>query len=147
MYPSEGMERMVDSITMAVATTLANKAAEVAFQGGRAAWESLVRLVRERIAHDPQATTALDTAQAHPGDRSNILLLASALQRIADEDADFCAELRGLWLQAKTELTDNSGVVNSNVGTVSGHLIQGRDFTVEGGLHLGDSPQPPHSAP
>jgi hypothetical protein len=44
-----------------------------------------------------------------------------------------------LWQQARLELSaSEGGVVNISTGTVRGHLIQTRDLSVQGGLHLGD---------
>lgn len=133
---------MSDVIALAIATALATKSAEAAFQTGRDAWGSLVRLVRDRLNHDSEATAALETAQAQPDNRDLIERLAEALNRIAWRDPGFDTELRILWAQAAKELGDHSVVVNDTSGTVSGHLIQGRDFTIQGGLHLGD-PFPP----
>jgi len=39
---------------------------------------------------------------------------------------------------APTGCPRDDGTVNSNTGTVGGHLIQARDLHVEGGLRLGD---------
>lgn len=131
---------MAEELMLAVASALAGKAAEAAFQGARGAWGALVRLVRERFACDDRdAVAALEAVRERPRDEAVVRELAAALSRIAGVDTGFAAELRALWPQARVELSaTGGGVANSSSGTVGGHLVQARDLHVQGGLHLGD---------
>lgn len=132
---------MADPIMLAVAAAIARKAVEAAFEGGRKAWEALVRVVRDRLAREPEAKATLDAAQSEPENQERVQALAVVLERIAAGDAAFDSQLRTLWAKASLELSaSDGGVVNSNTGTVGGHLIQGRDFDIKGGLRLGDVP-------
>lgn len=48
-------------------------------------------------------------------------------------------QVRALWPELRAELSaGDGGTVNSNTGTVGGHLIQARDLHVGGELLLGD---------
>jgi len=131
---------MSDPIMISVASALATRAGEAIADSGKAAWAALVRLVRRRMGHDPASAAALATAMAAPENGNSIQALASALERIAADDAEFGARLRTLWRQSSAGLSaHDGGVVNSVPGRIGGHLIQARDLRVEGGLHLGDT--------
>jgi hypothetical protein len=137
---------VTDPIMMSVASALAVKAAEAAAEGGKTAWDGLVRAVRARLGHDKAAAGALEEACAQPHDRAAVRILALALERIAAADAGFSAQVHELWPSAQVELSAReSGTVNSNTGTVGGHLIQARDLHVTGGLHLGEANGPASS--
>lgn len=134
---------VTDPITMSVASALAVKAAEAAAEGGKSAWAALVRVVRARLGHDKAAAGALENACAQPHDLAVVRVLALALERIAAADAEFGERLDELWPSARAELSAReSGIVNSNAGTVGGHLIQAKDLHVEGGLYLGEAHGP-----
>lgn len=118
-------------------------AAEAAAEGGKSAWGALVRVVRARLGHDRPAAGALEAARAQPDDPAVVRLLALALERVAAMDAGFAARVHELWPPAQAELSARTGgTVNSNTGTVGGHLIQARDLHVEGGLYLGEAHGP-----
>jgi hypothetical protein len=128
---------MTDPIMISVASALAGKAAEAAADGGKSALAALARLVRSRATSDKTASAALDAAASK--NPASVDALARALERLAAADPEFRAQLRDLWPQASAELSaSEGGVVNSNTGTVGGHLIQAGDLHADGGLHLGD---------
>jgi len=133
---------MADPIMMAVATALAVRTAEMAVTGGPAAWQALVQLVRRRFAGDRTALTMLAEAQAQPDDPQRVQALAGSIDRIAAADGEFDAELRALWAQVGNASQGDDSVVNQNSGTVTGSLLQGRDFTMNGHLHFGGSTPP-----
>ena len=129
---------MADPIMLAVATTVAGKAAEEAFRSGQHALAALVRLVRERLGGQP-----VDDAPAHGGvapKRSEAVPeLAARLERAAAADPAFAARLHALWGEVRRESPQvGVEVVNSNSGTVGGHLVQARDLTIQESLRLGD---------
>lgn len=133
---------MADEIMMAVAAALAGKVAEAAVGGARGAWEALVRLVRDRFAHDEVASAALAAADARPTDQVAVRELGQALERVGTADPSFAEQVRAMWPQASRELSvTHGGVLNVSTGTVSGHMIQARDLHIEGGLHLGNPPE------
>jgi hypothetical protein len=134
---------MADEITTALAAALAGKAAEAALGGARDAWNTLVRLIRQRFARDDAAAAALEAAQAQPEDQSAVQELSRALGRVAAADPGFAQRVRTLWPLASAELSArDGGVVNVATGTIGGHLIQARDLHVQGGMHLGDISDP-----
>jgi hypothetical protein len=134
---------MADEFTVALASALAGQAAEAVADGTKAAWNALVRLVRERFARDGTAAVALDAAQAQPEDQVAVYELSRALECVAAGDPQFGEQVRLLWPLACRELSaGDGGVVNVTTGTVGGHLIQARDLRVEGGLRLGDVKNP-----
>jgi hypothetical protein len=134
---------VADEIMMAVASALAGKVADAAAGGARSAWDALVRLVRDRFAHDEVASAALATAYSRPTDQLAVRELGEALERVGAADPGFEEQVRALWSRASAELSaTNDGVLNVSTGTVSGHLIQARDLHIEGGLHLGAPPDP-----
>jgi hypothetical protein len=131
--------RVADEIMMSIASALAGKAAEAAFSAASGAWRRLLRLVGDRLGGDGGGAAALEAAREHPDDDAAVRELAEVLERVAGADGDFAMALRGLWQQARLELSaSEGGVVNISTGTVRGHLIQTRDLSVQGGLHLGD---------
>jgi hypothetical protein len=137
---------VTDPIMLSVASALAVKAADAAAEGGKSAWGALVRAVRARLGHDTEAARALEDACAQPHDLAVVRVLAMALERIAAADAGFGARIHELWPSAQAELSAREGgTVNSNTGTVGGHLIQARDLHVKGGLHLGEEHGPKSS--
>lgn len=135
---------MTDPAMLAVATTIAGKAADAAADGARTAVTALVRLIRGRLAKNHQEAVVLDTALANPDDQTAVTRLAAVLEQMAGTDPGFDAQLRVLWSRAQAELAArDGGVVNSATGTVGGHLIQARDLSVRGDLNLGDLHGPP----
>jgi len=133
----------MDPIMLSFASALAGKAAEAVAEGGKSAWGVLVQVVRARLGHDQAAAAALEAACAQPDDLAVVGVLALALERMAAVDAGFGARVHELWPLAQAEFSArDGGTVNSNTGTVGGHLIQARDLHVEGGLHLGEARGP-----
>jgi hypothetical protein len=129
-----------DEIMMSIAAALAGKAAEVTFSAMSGAWRRLLRLAGDRLDRDGHGgAAALESAREHPDDAVAVRQLAGALEEIARADSGFAATIRELWAQSRLELSaSEGGVVNVSSGTVRGHLIQARDLSVQGGLHLGD---------
>jgi hypothetical protein len=133
----------MDPIMLSFASALAGRAADAAAEGGKSAWGVLVRVVRARLGHDKAAAGALEAACAQPDDVAVVRVLALALERVAAADAGFGARVHELWPSAQAELSAREGgTVNSNTGTVGGHLLQARDLHVEGGLFLGEAHGP-----
>jgi hypothetical protein len=134
---------VTDPVMMAVASAAAGAAAGAAVDSGKTALAALVRLIRGRLVSTQEGSAVLDTAQARPDDPVALQELARMLERATAQDGGFAAQVRALWPQAQAELSaSDGGVVNSNTGTVNGHLIQTRDLNVHGGLHLGDVNRP-----
>jgi hypothetical protein len=130
---------VADEMMMSIASALAGKAAGAAFGAASGAWRRLSRLVGDRLAGDGGGTAILEAARDHPDDAAAVRGLAGALERVTGADREFDTTLRALWQQARVELrASDDGVVNVSTGIVHGHLIQVRDLSVCGGLHLGD---------
>jgi len=70
---------------MALASGLAGKFAEAAAGSARGAWDTLVRLVRDKCMHDKAASAALAAAAARPTDEVAVRKLGQALERVATE--------------------------------------------------------------
>jgi hypothetical protein len=137
---------MTDPIMLSVASALAAKAADVAVESSKTAMAALIRVVRDRFAGNKAATATLEAAQAAPENPAAVEELAQVLEHAAAEDVGFSVQVRALWTEAQVELSArDGGTVNSNTGTVGGHLIQTRDLHVEGGLRLGDAHGPAQS--
>lgn len=133
---------MADPIMMSIATTLVSRATDAAVDAGKSAWVALLRLVRARFSTDSAAAAALDRARAAPDDPGRVQELAQTLERIVAMDADFGTRLHEWWAQSQPDVwAGDGGVVNSNTGTVTGHLIQARDLHVGESLMLGDAPR------
>lgn len=118
---------MPDPIMMAIAGAVAGKTAEVAFKGGRKAYDALVALVKRRFAKEPSAQAALEAAEADP--EANTERLATALELVAASDPEFDSRLR----QAGEPLISAGpgSIVNVVSGTVNGDSFQiGRADTV-----------------
>jgi hypothetical protein len=128
---------MPDPVMLAVATALAVRTAEAAVTGGSVGLASLIRLVRRRFSASPDALKTLEDAQGAPNDPESVRALAGSLARFAAQDRDFDADLRALWTQVNNTNHGAGSVVNLNSGTISGSLLQGRDFTLNGQLHFG----------
>jgi hypothetical protein len=126
----------MDPVMMAVATAVATQAADAAFQGGRTALAKLTQLIRDRFAREPSVMAALTAAAAKPSDDDRVRALAAAIERAATDDAGFGDQLRSLWGRHREEIVaSEGGVINSNTGVVTGHLLQTRD--IHGDVHLG----------
>jgi hypothetical protein len=142
-YRSRAAVVMLDPVMSSVAAAIAGKAAEAAWEGGKTACATLIRVVRERFSCDEQAAAVLQAADDNPGDEAALAGFALELGRLAAADAGFAAQVREVWPQVAVELSaGDNGVVNSSAGSVGGHLVQARDLRIEGGLHLGDVQRP-----
>jgi hypothetical protein len=114
---------MTDPILMAVATTLATKAAT-----------GLYEFVKTKFAKRGAAdTAALEQANGAAPDSAQVHALAAALSRAAAEDLTFAAELHAQWQQV-TQHAESGGVNNQISGNVTGKVVQARDIT--GGIHF-----------
>lgn len=128
---------MIDPIMVAVATAVATKTAEGLTEAGRAAFGKLVRLVRSRLAAEPDGARALESADRDPGGEREVERLAAALSAVAERDPAFAAEVARLWSQARDGVVaaTHGGIVNQMSGTVGGAVVQARD--VSGGITFG----------
>lgn len=128
---------MIDPIMIAVATALAAKAAEGLSEAGRAAFGKLVRLVRSRLAAEPDGTRALESAERDPGGEQAVERLAAALAAAAERDPEFATEVARLWSVVRDGVAaaTHGGTVNQLSGTVGGAVVQARD--VSGGITFG----------
>jgi hypothetical protein len=134
---------MTDPVMLSIANALAVKTVSMAADGSKNAITALIRIVRDRFTRSNAATEALDAAQAAPENRAAVQQLAQELERAAAADGNFDSQLRALWAGVRADLVFQGGrTVNSNTGTVGGHLIQTRDLHVEGDLRLGDVQNP-----
>lgn len=128
---------MIDPIMVTVATALATKAAEGFSEAGRAAFGKLVRLVRSRLATEPDGTPALESAEADAGGEQAVERLAAILSAAAERDPAFAAEVARLWSAVREGAVTATvgGTVNQLSGTVGGAVVQARD--VSGGITFG----------
>lgn len=118
---------MTDPILLAVATTLATKAAT-----------GLYEFVKNKFAKRGAAdTTALEQAVGAAPDSQQVHTLAAALSRAAAEDSTFATELHAQWQQVTqvAQHAEPGGVNNQISGTVTGTVVQAKD--ISGGLHFG----------
>jgi hypothetical protein len=116
-----------------IAFTLATKTAEGLAAGGRAAFESLARLVQNRFAGRASAQAALAESENDPAADGRIEVLRRALAEVVADNPAFEAELRDRWLALAPHVGGN--VINSVSGTVEGTVVQARD--VHGGISFG----------
>jgi hypothetical protein len=131
---------MVDPLMIAVATTLAAKAAEGLSEAGRFAMSKLIQRVRGRLDADPEGSAALASAQSHPEDRRLVERLAAALTGAAERDPLFAGDVARLWAAVRDSgvAAIDGGVVNQVSGTVGEIVVQARD--VNGGITFGARP-------
>lgn len=120
---------MPDEVMVAIAATVATRAADALVSAAQNAVTRLVRAVRDRLGHDSTDLETFDAAAAAPTDEDRVHALGEAISRVSQSDPAFATYLRALWEQAAQELTvDHGGVVNQINGTVSGQVIQARDI-------------------
>ncbi|MEC3974528.1 hypothetical protein [Amycolatopsis sp. H20-H5] len=107
---------MPEPILIAVATTLATKAAT-----------GLYDLVKRKFSGDVKATAALETAA--PEDPKTLQALAERLETAQAQDAEFAEALREKWAEVSVEQHAESGGVNNQItGAVSGKVLQAGDI-------------------
>lgn len=104
---------MPEPILISIATALATKAAT-----------GLYDLVKNRFSKDPEATKALEAAEAAPGEAEPIKALAERLAVAEGADPAFAEALRTGWAQH----AESGGVINQVTGTVHGNVVQARDI-------------------
>lgn len=127
---------MADPIMMAIATALAEKAADAVAAGVRTSWSALVRLVRHRLAADAESVQALAVVESGVRGGPETSALAHRLAELAAIDPGFGAELRRLWTEVDASVSaDRGGVVNQISGTVRGPVAQ--VGTIQGGVYFG----------
>jgi len=131
---------MVDPVMIAIATTVAAKAAHGLSEATRAAVGRLMRRIRGRLAADPDGEAVLNSACADPDDRRLVERLAAVLADAAERDPAFGADVSRLWtaVQDSRVTASNGGVVNQVSGTVGATVVQARD--VSGGITFGAQP-------
>ena len=110
---------MPDSMLIAIATTLATKAAG-----------SLFDLVKAKLGKRGSKDVAvLDAAVAAGPESAEVGELAQVLDEVQQEDPAFAEELRTQWHAVQS----GSGDVHQSItGTVSGRVVQARD--IQGGI-------------
>jgi hypothetical protein len=111
---------MADPVTLAIATSVAGKAAEALTEQARQAIAAIAGKIRDRLRSRPGDVAVLDAAAA---DASVAASLASVLDREFTADPRFREEIEALWRQA----TQVNTVMNVNYGTAQ-TLIQARDL-------------------
>jgi len=129
---------MDQQMVTAIAVALATKASEGLAEGGRAAFESLARLVRRAFQSRAAASAALTDAEVDPADGARITALQRALSHVMSEDPAFDTDLQDLWREISPHLTvSDGGIVNNISGRVEGNAVQARD--IHGGISFGTS--------
>lgn len=112
--------------TSALSTVIGSVLKPTTDAAGKRVLAALRSLVRRIPGPERDGTTTLDTLE---GDEAvDIQALAAALVSAAGKDPAFEAELR-TWLSEATTVIEASVVSNVNTGSVTGPLVQGRDFS------------------
>ncbi|MEU1644305.1 hypothetical protein ABZ422_17370 [Micromonospora zamorensis] len=133
---------MDDPILTAIAVALSTRAVEGMADAGRAAFASLVRLIRRKAGDHPGLQTSLvaEPTSATADDRA--VALRRALVDAAAQDPLFDQELRRRWeIFHQTTLRADT-VTNTVSGRVTGPVVQARD--IFGGVNLAPPPQQRH---
>lgn len=111
---------MADPVTLAIATSIAGKAAEALTDQARQALATIVGKIRDRLRSRPDDLAVLDAATA---DSAMAEALAGVLDREFTADPRFREVIESLWRQA----TQVNTVANINHGTAE-TLVQARDI-------------------
>lgn len=120
---------MADPLTLAVASAVAGKTAEVMTEQARQAVSAIVQKLRAKFRHHPADLATLDAAadgEAEPE------VLAGVLEREFAADPAFGDEIRTMWLQAAPAATDDA-VSNVFYGQAD-KVVQLRD--IHGDLNI-----------
>ncbi|GLH99884.1 hypothetical protein Pa4123_51600 [Phytohabitans aurantiacus] len=127
---------MDDAVLGAIAAAVASRTVEGVTDAGRAAFSSLMQLVRRKVDAAPSGQAVLDAALADPADRARVDALRAQLAKSVAGSPVFAGELARLWqlAQPANQATDG-GVVNHAGGTVNGPVVQARD--ISGGVAFG----------
>jgi translation initiation factor IF-1 len=107
-------------VTLAIATSVAGKAAEALTEQGRQAIAAITGKIRDRLRSRSGDVAVLDAAAADPSVAGP---LASVLDREFTADPQFREEIEALWRKVSQVNT----VTNVNYGTAQ-TLIQARDL-------------------
>ena len=122
---------MVEPISVAALCTLLGGVLTGATDAaGAAIVSSLSKLLRRAVRRDEDEIKQL-LASSEPAD---LEVLAGYLVNAARDDADFAREVQAWMTNAETFMHDSSTTTNSISGTVTGSVLQGRDFN--GPIHL-----------
>jgi hypothetical protein len=113
---------MVDPTLLAIASTLATKAAG-----------SLYDLVKSAFDRHPKAAAALAAAADEEPGSAAVQALAERLAQVEAVEPEFAEQLRSAWTQVDQH-ADHGGVVNQITGNVTGKVVQARD--ISGGVSL-----------
>ncbi|MCG5464099.1 hypothetical protein MED01_002262 [Micromonospora sp. MED01] len=133
---------MDDPILAAIAVALSTRAVEGMADAGKAAFASLVRLVRRKAADHSGLRTLIEAEPASLTSDDRDVALRRALVDAAAQDPLFDQELRRRWeiFQQATVRADT--VTNTVSGRVAGPVVQARD--IFGGVNLAPPPQQRH---
>jgi hypothetical protein len=116
--------RMVEPVLLAIASTLATKAAG-----------TLYDLVKSAFGRHPKAAAALVAAADEEPESAAVRALAERLAQVEAAEPEFREQLRSAWTQiAGEQVADHGGVVNQITGNVTGSVVQARD--ISGGVSL-----------
>jgi hypothetical protein len=111
---------MADPVTLAIATSIAGKAAATLTEQGQQVIVTIIGKIRDRLRSRPADVAVLDAATV---DASSVRSLAGVLEGEFTADPYFREEIEALWRQA----TQVNTVTNVNSGTAH-TLIQARDL-------------------
>ncbi|SCL34499.1 hypothetical protein GA0074692_3847 [Micromonospora pallida] len=131
----------MDPLTLTVATTLVAWTTTELAQGGRLAVSTLIDFLQDRFRREPEARDIIEGVLHEPSPET-ARRLAELLDREAQRDPAFGAELRARWERTDAAVTAGPGrVANSVSGDVGGPVVQPRD--IHGGISFGgDLPRP-----
>jgi tetratricopeptide (TPR) repeat protein len=119
-------DHMLEPVLTAIAAALARKATG-----------SLYELVQRVFTGQPDAEAALATAAGAAPDSPEVHELGQILQRAAQADGEFAAQLQTAWEQTTVDQrADQGGVTNQITGGVFGNVAQARDVQE---IKFGDS--------
>jgi hypothetical protein len=108
---------MVDPVLLAIASTLATKAAG-----------TLYDLVKSAFGRHPKAAAALVAAADEEPESAAVLALAERLAQVETAEPEFREQLRSAWARSD-QTADHGGVVNQITGNVTGNVVQARDIS------------------
>lgn len=113
---------MADPLTLAIASAVASKSAEMVTEQARQAVSVIVEKIRAKLHKHPSDVATLDMAARGESEPD---ALAQLLEREFTADPAFRNEVKALWLQAAPNATDDA-VSNTFYGKAD-HVIQLRD--------------------
>jgi hypothetical protein len=120
---------MDETVLAAVAAAVASQTVEGLTDACRAAFTTLMRLVRDKVADLPSSAAVLAAAQAEPSDPERLGALRAELQRAVAGSPQFADALACQWRQVSpVSQASGGGVVNTVTGDVGGPVVQARDI-------------------